>query len=278
MSEAMSEPMSEAMAPQECQGPAPAAAAGQPAHDPAVVHVGAGDRILGAGAASMDAGPAADASPAGDPIGAIIAIGLRAIERVRDIVPRMRLLVPPAWALIAGAGALSFGLGFACAAIVTSHPAAPSLPDQSAAAVPAAPAALACEKPPARARRRLAKAPPEAAKPRLHALQASARAAQHAEPQTIIMEGMARISAQSPQAASAEQGPPAPPVPETKPTTIAGWSVREVNGETAVLAGPDHVFTARRGDAVPGVGRIDSIVRWGNRWIVATSKGLIATD
>ena len=31
------------------------------------------------------------------------------------------------------------------------------------------------------------------------------------------------------------------------------------------------------GDAVPGVGRIDSIVRWGNRWIVATASGLIAT-
>jgi hypothetical protein len=29
---------------------------------------------------------------------------------------------------------------------------------------------------------------------------------------------------------------------------------------------------------VPGVGRVDSIVRWGNRWIVATSKGLISTQ
>jgi len=34
---------------------------------------------------------------------------------------------------------------------------------------------------------------------------------------------------------------------------------------------------AKRGDTVPGVGRIDSIVRWGNRWIVATASGLIAT-
>ena len=31
------------------------------------------------------------------------------------------------------------------------------------------------------------------------------------------------------------------------------------------------------GDTVPGVGRIDSIVRWGNRWIVAADNGLIAT-
>ncbi|WP_024506950.1 hypothetical protein [Bradyrhizobium sp. ARR65] len=68
------------------------------------------------------------------------------------------------------------------------------------------------------------------------------------------------------------------PFPESKPTTIAGWSVREVHGENAVLAGPDRVWTVRTGDIVPGVGRIDTIVRWGNRWIVATTAGLISTE
>jgi len=67
------------------------------------------------------------------------------------------------------------------------------------------------------------------------------------------------------------------PVPETRPTTIEGWTVREVRGGTAILEGPDGVWTVTRGDTVPGVGRIDSIVRWGNRWIVATAGGLIAT-
>jgi hypothetical protein len=66
-------------------------------------------------------------------------------------------------------------------------------------------------------------------------------------------------------------------VPETRPTTIEGWTVREVVGGTAVLEGPDGVWRAARGETVPGVGRVDSIVRWGNRWIVATSKGLIST-
>ena len=66
-------------------------------------------------------------------------------------------------------------------------------------------------------------------------------------------------------------------VPETRPTTIEGWTVREVRGGTAILDGPDGVWTVTRGDTVPGVGRIDSIVRWGNRWIVATANGLIAT-
>jgi hypothetical protein len=65
--------------------------------------------------------------------------------------------------------------------------------------------------------------------------------------------------------------------PETRPTTIEGWTVLDVRGGTVVLEGPDGVRTAARGDTVPGIGRIVSIVRWGNRWIVATASGLIAT-
>lgn len=70
---------------------------------------------------------------------------------------------------------------------------------------------------------------------------------------------------------------PMAPVAETRPTTIDGWTVLEVRGGTAVLDGPDGIRTVARGDSVPGIGRIDSIVRWGNRWIVATASGLIAT-
>jgi hypothetical protein len=73
-----------------------------------------------------------------------------------------------------------------------------------------------------------------------------------------------------------ERGPIVP-APETRPTTIEGWTVLDVRGGTAVLEGPDGVRMATRGDTVPGIGRIDSIVRWGNRWIVATAGGLIAT-
>jgi len=67
------------------------------------------------------------------------------------------------------------------------------------------------------------------------------------------------------------------PYPETKPTTIAGWALVEVVGGTAVVQGPSGVWRVTRGDTVPGIGRVDSIVRWGNRWIVATSSGLIST-
>jgi len=103
----------------------------------------------------------------------------------------------------------------------------------------------------------------------------------------------ARIAARGAQQASAnrdvattssiaapERGKIAPrlmPFPETRPTTIEGWAIREVTGSTVVLQGPGGVWRANQGDSVPGVGRIDSIVRWGSRWIVATTRGLIST-
>ena len=67
------------------------------------------------------------------------------------------------------------------------------------------------------------------------------------------------------------------PVPETRPTTIKGWTVRNVVNGIATLEGPGVTWKAARGDTVPGLGKVDSVVFWGNRWIVATSKGLITT-
>jgi hypothetical protein len=63
------------------------------------------------------------------------------------------------------------------------------------------------------------------------------------------------------------------PTPETKPAAIADWMLREVIGGTAVLQGPNGILRVTLGDTVPGLGRVNSIVRWGNRWIVATSNG-----
>lgn len=83
-------------------------------------------------------------------------------------------------------------------------------------------------------------------------------------------------TASTPSVALATRQPLAP-APETRPSTIPGWSVVEVRDGTAVLEGPHGVRMAARGDIIPGIGRVDSIVRWGNRWIVATASGLIAT-
>jgi hypothetical protein len=70
---------------------------------------------------------------------------------------------------------------------------------------------------------------------------------------------------------------PTQPYPETRPTTITGWALIEVVDGMAVVQGPSGVWRVRHGDTVPGVGKVDSIVRCGNRWIVATTRGLIST-
>jgi hypothetical protein len=95
-------------------------------------------------------------------------------------------------------------------------------------------------------------------------------------PASAVAKERTKTSARS--TTSVSEARPTAPVPETKPTTIDGWTVREVVGGTAVLQGPDGIWQAQTGDTVPGVGRVDSIVRWGNRWIVATSRGLISTQ
>jgi hypothetical protein len=65
--------------------------------------------------------------------------------------------------------------------------------------------------------------------------------------------------------------------PQTTPTTIADWTLREVINGTAVLQGPTGILRVTRGDTVPGLGKVTSIVRWGNGWVVATSAGYCTT-
>ncbi|MEH2540130.1 hypothetical protein V1278_006851 [Bradyrhizobium sp. AZCC 1577] len=102
------------------------------------------------------------------------------------------------------------------------------------------------------------------------------------KPSAVLSAG-ARPSAGPASQANASASPiamrPQPLVaaPETKPTTISGWTVVDVRDGTAVLEGPDGIRMAARGDTIPGIGRVESIVRWGGRWVVATASGLIAT-
>ena len=79
-------------------------------------------------------------------------------------------------------------------------------------------------------------------------------------------------------AKKSEPKPQVKPAPETRPTTIKGWTIRHVVDGAAVLEGPNGMtWRVVRGDVVPGIGRVESIVLWGRRWIVATSNGLITT-
>jgi hypothetical protein len=91
-----------------------------------------------------------------------------------------------------------------------------------------------------------------------------------------IVSSASQTSTGPPSIAVAAAAPLAP-WPETRPTTIPGWTVVDVRDGTAVLEGPGGIRMATRGETIPGIGRVESIVRWGNRWIVATASGLIAT-
>ena len=119
---------------------------------------------------------------------------------------------------------------------------------------------------------------PAAPKPR-----APARIA-HAKPVRAVVPPAPVASSYAPPAPSPAAGDAKPtmeaplvPVPDTRPTTIDGWVLREVVNGTAVLEGPNGISRVKRGDMVPGVGQVVDIFAWGNRIIVATSAGLIST-
>jgi hypothetical protein len=90
--------------------------------------------------------------------------------------------------------------------------------------------------------------------------------------------GLASQANAGPSAAAIAMRQPLVAAPETRPATIPGWTVVDVRDGTAVLEGPDGIRMAARGDTIPGLGRVESIVRWGNRWVIATASGLIATQ
>ena len=94
---------------------------------------------------------------------------------------------------------------------------------------------------------------------------------------SALLPGARPSASPGPSAALAMRQPVVAP-PETRPATIPGWTVVDVRDGTAVLEGPDGIRMAARGDTIPGIGRVESIVRWGNRWVIATASGLIATQ
>jgi hypothetical protein len=290
--------------PQDFQSATPTGFAEQTAHsqegvDQSQIHVCAGDRIDAANPISpaWDGRPAPEFRVVGDP-GRIVtrpfgrlSFGGLSFGGLGEIPSKVRALVTVRSSSIAGALVVAFGLGWGCSSIFSSNPDATLITldrkvdlslgrtDSEAevrrhhrianAAVPPIPASAEPNKP-----------KPSALAPGTRSI-SSAPVQVHAEPQSVPSPSMPeRTSPSRAVSVSADSTSQLPlsPVPETKPTTIAGWTVREVYGEKAVLVGPDHVWTVRTGDTVPGVGRIDTIVRWGGRWIVATTAGLISTE
>jgi hypothetical protein len=281
--------------PRDFQCASPTGLAEQTAHseagvDQPQIHVFAGDHINAAKSimSGWDGRSAPNFAHVGDPG----RITIRSIARLRVILSQFRVLVTVRPSSIGVALVIAFGLGWACASIFNSNPGASLAPlDQKA---DGSLGRLDSEKQDVRRSHSIASAaaapnpaPTESSKSKLFASAASAHlsssgaAQMRTEPQSMVLQSMQeRTSPPRALTVSADLSLPLrpSPVPDTKPTTIAGWTVREVYGEKAVLVGPDHVWTVRTGDTVPGVGQIDTIVRWGNRWIVATTAGLISTE
>lgn len=108
--------------------------------------------------------------------------------------------------------------------------------------------------------------------------------AKHTSAQPRAPLPMTKLSASSAKAATnpplQASVPPIAPKRTEKPQTlgekaIADWHIYEVVEDTAILRGPRGLIAVSAGDIIPGLGRVQSIVRRGGRWIVATAKGTI---
>jgi hypothetical protein len=70
---------------------------------------------------------------------------------------------------------------------------------------------------------------------------------------------------------------PAAPLPKAAHAPLAGWSVRDVYRNAALIQGTKlGMMEVSPGDNIPGLGRIHSIRQQDGRWVVITSRGIIA--
>jgi hypothetical protein len=71
--------------------------------------------------------------------------------------------------------------------------------------------------------------------------------------------------------------PAAPPQKVGARGPLAGWTVRDVYRNSVLIQGPKiGTKEVSPGDNIPGLGRIHSIRQQDGRWIVVTSRGIIA--
>jgi hypothetical protein len=66
---------------------------------------------------------------------------------------------------------------------------------------------------------------------------------------------------------------------DTKPSSkpLDGWFIRDVYRGHALVEGPPGTFDAIPGTPLPGLGRVENVLRQDGRWIVVTPKGLITS-
>ena len=70
----------------------------------------------------------------------------------------------------------------------------------------------------------------------------------------------------------------APQAPTQRTGAVAGWSVRDAYGNSALIQGARHgTLEVKPGDNIPGLGRVHSIRQQDGRWVVVTSRGIISS-
>jgi hypothetical protein len=79
---------------------------------------------------------------------------------------------------------------------------------------------------------------------------------------------------------TASSPPPVPAAPATRPASppiVDGWVLRSVQNGTALIQGRIGLVEVQPGDSLPALGRIETIRRQDNQWVVVTSRGLIVS-
>jgi hypothetical protein len=92
-----------------------------------------------------------------------------------------------------------------------------------------------------------------------------------------ISETLERLEKRSVASASDITGSITSPA-ETKPLQppiVVGWTLRDVYDGVALVQGRYGLIEVERGDALPGLGRVEAIRKQDGRWSVVTAKGLI---
>ncbi|ACB94313.1 hypothetical protein [Beijerinckia indica] len=69
--------------------------------------------------------------------------------------------------------------------------------------------------------------------------------------------------------------PEKPNTEDRKPTLISSWVVRDVYQGIALVEGKKGALQVARGEMIPGAGRVQSIEKRGQGWVVITNQGLV---
>jgi hypothetical protein len=70
----------------------------------------------------------------------------------------------------------------------------------------------------------------------------------------------------------------AAPLPPVRPPIVQGWTARTSRGGVILVEGRGEIYQVSLGVPLPGLGPVESIQRDGDRWVVATPKGIIVSS